>query len=177
MKRKPYSPAFVLSLCSLMTALGTVVMLSSGLIPILTYTSPLIASFMLIPVIYEFGRKQAWMTWGVTSMLSLLICSDREAAFFYLFLGYYPILKNILNRFTLKTTRTVAKLAVFTLGILSLFLILTFVLGLEDMRDELLINAVIYLMLIAVMMIFDRALDYMLLFYERRLRKRLIRKG
>ena len=58
-----------------------------------------------------------------------------------------------------------------------LFLILTFVLGLEDMRDELLINAVIYLMLIAVMMIFDRALDYMLLFYERRLRKRLIRKG
>ncbi|MBQ9664038.1 MAG: hypothetical protein IJV40_12885 [Oscillospiraceae bacterium] len=177
MNKKPFSPAFMLALCALMAALGTVIMLSSGVIPILTYASPLIAGLTLIPVLYEFGSKYAWMTWLVTALLSLMICADREAAFFYLFLGYYPIVKLRLDRIPSKTVRIAAKLGTVSAGICLLFLLLTFVLGLEDMKSELLLNIAVYGMLIGVMMIYDRTLDRMMLVYVKRLRDRLIRKN
>ena len=174
--KKQFSLAYILALCSLMAALGSVIMLSSGVIPILTYASPLIAALTLIPVQYEFGKKYAWMTWLVTALLSLMICADREAAFFYLFLGYYPILKLSLDKIQVKTARLAAKLTFITTGICVLFLTLTYILGLEDMTSELLLNLSVYIMLIAIMMIYDKSLDRMMLYYEKRLRNRLIRK-
>ena len=83
MRQKNHAMAFRLSLSSLMAALGTVLMLSSNLIPVLTYVAPMLASLTLIPILSEFGKKYAWMTWGVTALLALLLCADREAAFFY----------------------------------------------------------------------------------------------
>ena len=68
-------------------------MMAAGLIPVLTYCSPLIASLFLIPILREFGKGRAWMTWAVTAALSAILCADKEAAFFYIFLGFYPILK------------------------------------------------------------------------------------
>ena len=40
-----------IAFCAMMAALGTVIMLTGGLIPVLTYCSPLIVSFLLIPVL------------------------------------------------------------------------------------------------------------------------------
>ena len=69
MRQKNHAMAFRLSLSSLMAALGTVLMLSSNLIPVLTYVAPMLASLTLIPILTEFGKKYAWMTWGVTAGL------------------------------------------------------------------------------------------------------------
>ena len=80
MRQKNHAMAFRLSLSSLMAALGTVLMLSSNLIPVLTYVAPMLTSLTLIPILSEFGKKYAWMTWGVTALLALLLCADREAA-------------------------------------------------------------------------------------------------
>ena len=91
-RQRNHATAFRLSLSALMAALGTVLMLSSNLIPVLTYVAPMLASLTLIPILSEFGKKYAWMTWAVTALLALLLCADREAAFFYLFIGWYPIL-------------------------------------------------------------------------------------
>ena len=115
MRQKNHAMAFRLSLSSLMAALGTVLMLSSNLIPVLTYVAPMLASLTLIPILTEFGKKYAWMTWGVTALLALLLCADREAAFFYLFIGWYPILKPILDRISSRTMRILTKLLLFTL--------------------------------------------------------------
>ena len=62
--QKNHAMAFRLSLSALMAALGTVLMLSSNLIPVLTYVAPMLASLTLIPILTEFGKKYAWMTWG-----------------------------------------------------------------------------------------------------------------
>ena len=83
MRQQNSALAFRISLSALMAALGVVIMLISNLIPVLTYVAPLTASLTLIPVLVEFGRKYAWMTWCVTAALALLLCADREAAFFY----------------------------------------------------------------------------------------------
>ncbi len=57
-----------------------------------------------------------------------------------------------------------------------LFLLLTFVMGLEDMKSEMLLSIVVYAMLVATMLMFDRVYERMALLYERRLRNKLIRK-
>ena len=85
--------AHKLALGSVMAALGTVIMLTGGLIPVFTYCSPLIAALLLVPVCDVCGVSYGWIVWFVTSVLSMLIGADKEAAFFYIFLGYYPIIK------------------------------------------------------------------------------------
>ena len=57
-----------------------------------------------------------------------------------------------------------------------LFLLLTFVMGLEDMKSEMLLSIVVYAMLVIVMLLYDRVYERMALLYERRLRNRLFRK-
>ena len=174
--RKQSNPAYRLALCSLMAALSVAMMLASSLIPILTYASPLAAGVMLIPVICEFGTGYAWMTWSVTAVLGLLLCADREAAFFYLLLGYYPVLKPGLDRIPVRALRVMGKLALFAAAMTAEFMILAFVLGLEDMRTELLLNLAVYAMLVGIMMIYDRTLDRLLLVYRYRLRPKLLRR-
>lgn len=174
-RQKNHATAFRLSLSALMAALGTVLMLSSNLIPVLTYVAPMLASLTLIPILSEFGKKYAWMTWAVTALLALLLCADREAAFFYLFIGWDPILKPALDRISSRVTRILAKLALFTLVFVLLFVLLTFVMGLEDMKSEMLLSIVVYAMLVATMLLYDRVYERMALIYERRLRNRLFR--
>ncbi len=159
----------------MMAALGTALMLSSSLIPILTYAAPMLASLTLLPVLFEFGKKYGWMTWKVTALLALMLCADREAAFFWVFIGWYPILKPTLDRIRSKPFRILAKLAVFTGAFLLLFLILAFVLGLEDFRGELLLSAAVYAMLILAMLLFDRVYERAVILYAVRLRNKLIR--
>ena len=146
------------------------------MIPVLTYVAPMLASLTLIPILAEFGRKYAWMTWFVTAALALLLCADREAAFFYLFIGYYPILKPRLDSIRSKPMRIAAKLALFTTVFLLLFLLLTFVLGLEDMKSEMLLSLIVYGMLVFTMLLFDRVYDRVAVLYVKRLRNNLIRK-
>ena len=60
--------AYTVAFCSLMAALGAVLMLTGGLIPVMTYCSPLMAGVLLIPVLREFGKKWAWLVWLVTAL-------------------------------------------------------------------------------------------------------------
>ena len=57
-----------------------------------------------------------------------------------------------------------------------LFVLLTFVMGLEDMKSEMLLSIAVYAVLVATMLLFDRVYERMALLYEKRLRDRLIRK-
>ena len=169
------TPAFRLAFCALMAALGTAFMLTGNLIPVFTYVSPMLASLTLIPVLYEFGKKYAWMTWFVTATLAMMLCADREEAFFFLFIGYYPIIKPALDRIPAKTIRVLVKLLVFALAFGIMLLILAFVLGLEDIRGELWLSVAVYGMLTAIMLMFDRVYGRMTLIYEKRFRGKLMK--
>ncbi len=148
--------AYRTSFCALMAALGAAFMLTGNLIPVLTYVSPMLAGMTLIPVLYEFGKKSAWMTWAVTAALAMMLCADREEAFFYLFTGFYPIIKPDLDRIRSKSLRFLAKLAVFTVSIACMVLILLFVVGMTDIREELWLSLLFYAMMIGLMFLYDR---------------------
>ncbi len=160
----------------MMTALSVVLMLLGGFVPVMLYVSPLVAGLMLLVVLIEYGKKAAWLTWLATALCVLLIGVDKEAACFYVFIGYYPVLKwGIDRRIANKGLRTGAKLMLFTVmtGLMYLLLALVFpTLLAEEFGGIWMLVLFIALMNLCLLM-YDRALLPMAVLYDRRLRKHL----
>ena len=164
--------------CSILTALGVCLMLTGGLIPIFTYCSPLAAGALLIPVLAEYGKSSAWRVYTATALISLLLGADKEAAFFYLFLGYYPVVKALFDRISSKPARLLAKLGFFAASVAVMYVFLYFLLRLDTLREELasseaLVNAAFFVLLAVTMMVYDTLLARLSVLYVRRLRPRL----
>ena len=163
--------------CALMAALGAVIMAAGGLIPVATYCSPMIAGVLLLPVMSELGDRWAWMTWAVTAALALLLSVDREAAFLYCFLGYYPILRPYLDAVKPKAARFLLKLVFFALTLGAMYALLLWVFQLSSLLEDFSgfsfwMNVLFFAALVAVMMIYDVALARLHLFWLVRLRPR-----
>ena len=164
-------PAYSVALCGLIAALGVAVMLAAGIIPVLTYCSPLIASLFLIPILREFGKGRAWMTWIVTAVLAGILCADKKAAFFYFFLGCYPILKPAFDK--LGRAGWIAKLLYFAAALAVMYGLILFVLRLDIELEGTGFMIALYAALIAVMLLFDFVLQRITFLYDARIRKYL----
>ncbi len=169
-----------LAFCSLMAALGAAMMTTGGLIPVLTYCSPLLAGVLLIPVLWEYGEKWAWLVWLVTALVSLILSADKEAALFYCFLGCYPILRRVFNRARPAALSWLFKLLYILLALGGLYALILLVLGLDiGMEDLESLGRYAalggFLMLVVTMLLYDRVLVNLEILYERRLRGKLKR--
>ena len=167
-----------MAFCSLMAALGVVLMMTGGLIPVMTYCSPLLAGVLLIPVMRECGFKWAWMVWLVTAALSMMLSADKEAAFFYLFLGFYPILKRSLDRIRPRALSFLAKLLYFTAATAAMYGLIWYAFGLDIGMEELeelgkIAGIGFFALLVVSMLIYDAALGNLAILYEYRLRPRI----
>ena len=99
-----------IAFCGMMVALSVALMLTGGLIPIATYCAPMISGVLLLPILLEYGKKTAWMGYLATALIVLILGIDKEAAFFYIFLGYYPIIKWSIDKLHQKPMRVILKL-------------------------------------------------------------------
>ena len=161
-----------------MAALGVVLMLFGAVLAVLTYAAPLLASVCLIPVLIEFGKTRAWLCYIASAVLCVLLCPDKELAFFYVFMGFYPIIRPYFMRITAKPARILLKLLFFIAMTGLLYLFLCFVLRLDAVMDELgemgaLMNAVFFAAMIACLLIYDIALSSAQTIYIRRIRPKL----
>jgi hypothetical protein len=162
----------------MMAALGAAVMLIGGFLAIATYAAPLFASVLLIPVLVEFGKGRAWLCYLATAIVCALICPDKELAFFYAVIGFYPIIRSFFERIPGRFPRTMAKLAYFAVSTAVLYLFLCFVLKLEALLSELgkagaLMNAVFFAVLVAALLIYDAAVGAAHRIYLLRIRPKL----
>ena len=83
-----------IALCGVLGALSVTLLLAGNLLQVGTYAAPMLAAFLLVPVLEEYGRKYALLLYAATSVLAVLLVPDKELALFYvLVLGYYPMLK------------------------------------------------------------------------------------
>lgn len=105
-----------ISLCGVSAALSVVFMLL-GYFPYFTYAAPAVAGLcMMIPVM-EIGLSWAWGTYFVSSFLTLLFCEREAGILFVLFLGYYPILKALIERIRLVSLEWLFKVLSFAVGL------------------------------------------------------------
>lgn len=160
--------------CGMMTALSVALMLLGGLLPLMTYISPLVAGLLLAVVLLEYNSNYAWLTWLATVFCTLVLGSDKEASVFYLFFGYYPILKPVLDsRISRKGLRVAVKLAVFTLSavLMFLFLLLLFpTLGAEFTQMSLGLMLAWLLVQDLCLLVYDHALPVNMALYRKRIR-------
>ena len=117
----------------MMAALAVVIMCLGGLIPVATFTVPVICMLILAYVLKLCGKRIGWAWYGAVSILGLLLGPDKEAAAIFLFLGYYPILKPRLDRMKLGI---VLKALIFNCMILLMYGILIYLMGMQYIAQE-----------------------------------------
>ncbi|MGN0984724.1 MAG: hypothetical protein ACI4OI_07760, partial [Gemmiger sp.] len=111
-------------------------LLLGNVLQIGTYAAPMLAAFLLIPVQEEYGARYSLLLYLMVSILSVLLVPDKELALFYaLVIGYYPVLKRVLDRLRPAPLRWAAKLAVFNAATAVLYGLLFLLIGPELARE------------------------------------------
>lgn len=115
-------------------ALGITAMYLGSVVDVLDLSAAAFASFLLIAVISESGRRDALCVFAVTALLSWLLLPNRSPALLYtVFLGYYPMLKITLDRLG-RAAGTVLKLVILNAAVTAAYFIshLIFASGADD---------------------------------------------
>ena len=126
-----------MALCGITAALMIVVMLLGSILPLSTYSCPMLAGALLIPILWEMGTKMGGLVYLAVSILSILMAPDKEAVFLFVFLlGWYPIARPRLQHIRAKPIRWVVKLVLFNLAAVATYAFLLFVLTMPDLQAE-----------------------------------------
>lgn len=146
-------------------ALAVVIMSLGGLIPVATFTCPMLCMLLLAFVTRMCGNRIGWAWYGVVAVLSLFLGPDKEAASVFVFLGFYPIVKPRFDRLRISL---IPKLALFNVLILTMYALLIRLFGVSQIGAEfaevgrvltfvmLLLGNVIFLLLDRVLTRFSR---------------------
>ena len=84
---------------ALLAAMGVAMMFLGSLIETLDLTMAALASFFCIFAVIELGWGYSWMIYAVTGTLTVILMPHSMVGWFYfLFFGYYPILKEKIEK-------------------------------------------------------------------------------
>lgn len=122
-----------MALGGMLAALAVVIMCMGTLIPVATYVCPMICALILKLVLNTCGTRVAWAWYGAVAILSALMAADKEAAAVFVFIGYYPILKPVLDK---KILSWLWKGLLFNAAILTMYWLLMHLLGMERVAAE-----------------------------------------
>lgn len=126
-------PAQTVTMGGVLAALAVSIMWLGGLLGIATYVSPMLCAILLQVVKQLCGSRLGWAWYAAVAMLSLLLVTDREAAWVFVFLGYYPMVKPWMDR---RKGRFIWKGIYFNGSIFLLYRLLLTVLGLPELTKE-----------------------------------------
>lgn len=122
-----------IALSGLLAATAMVIMCLGGMIPLATYVCPMLCIMVQYVVLRCCGKRIAWTWYVAVALLSLLIGPDKEAAAVFVMLGYYPMVKPILEKNRLAM---LWKLVLFNTVIALLYGLLLRLLGLDQLAAE-----------------------------------------
>ena len=112
------------ALGGVVAALSLVLMFLCSVIPFGTFAFPTFAGMLLILIVINLGYGYAVAVYFVTAVLSFLIVTDKEAVLYYAaFLGFYPIVKSLIERIPSKVVQYIIKFALFNVCMIAAFYI------------------------------------------------------
>ena len=174
-----------LALGAMLAAMGVVMLAIGGLIEVLDLSMAALASFFCIFAVIEMGKGYPVMVYAATGVLAVLIMPQWLSGWFYLlFFGYYPIVKERLERLP-RAIAWILKLLVFNVAI-SVYAVICYFLFFGEL--ELLVNEfstlfggmnvggllifIVYAILNVVFVMYDFALTRLISLYLTRFRRR-----
>ncbi len=99
MSKKTSVQVKYLTVSAMLCALGVVILGLGAVIEVLDITVAVIASLLTVYAVIEIGGAYPWLIWAVTSIVALLLLPLKTPVLFYALLaGYYPILKQKIER-------------------------------------------------------------------------------
>ena len=174
--------AFKVALGGICSAVCLLAMFCTSFLPMLDYTIPTFAGFMMVVMEGEVDKKWAAATYIATSLLCIFVTPNYEATLlFILFMGYYPILKFSLDKKKNKVLVWIIKLLVFNAAAIVFFMIFQYILTDGKMLEgmEMFGKYAALVMLVAaniIFLIYDFALTQLTAIYVYWLRKRILRR-
>ena len=161
-----------MALCGVLSALSVLILCLGGLVPLATFICPMLAMGCLMPVVCDYGKGVASTMYGAVSVLALLLCTDKEISFLYLFLGWYPGFRSDMNKLP-KVARCMVKCALFSLSMAAMYAMLLYLFQLDAIVEEFTqytaaMEAGLLVLGNVVFLMFDRVLANVTVLYEKK---------
>ena len=166
---------------AMIAALSLALMLSTAILPFMTYAVPMIAGALIVSIVIECDKIWAFFVYLTVSILSLLIIPDKSAALAYtLYFGYYPILKSFLESKTSRITEQTVKYIHINVVVIASYYALLYFFGFDTDGVEFIAPFLdkwyVCVVLVAVASLFlklyDTALTKGIIIYNRNIRKK-----
>ena len=122
-----------IALSGVLASVAVVIMCLGGLIPIATYVCPMLCCLTQFLVLRFCGKRLAWTWFAVVSILSLILGPDKEAGMVFLAIGYYPLLKQHIEK---SRFCWVLKLLCFNIPILLVYTVMIYLMGMQEIAAE-----------------------------------------
>lgn len=174
--------AFRISLGGIISAVCLMLMFCTSLLPMLDYTIPAFAGFLMVVMIVETSPKWAVTTYVVVSTLCFIVTPNYEATMlFVLFMGYYPILKFHLDRLENKVLSWTIKYVVFNVAVVIFFLVFQYMFTSVDLLEGMEMFGrfaipILWLMGNIMFLIYDIVLGQLVDLYINWFRKKILRR-
>ena len=124
------------TISGMVSALSVVIMLLTNIMPSMMYVIPIITGAIVFAVNEIIGKKWAVGVFFVTSFISFVLLTDKEAALNYtLFFGYYPLLKPLYEKLP-KVLSWGVKVLTFNVALVAIGLIVTFIFKLPFLDED-----------------------------------------
>lgn len=135
--KKNYRLAFNVAFCGIVTALAVVFMFLS-IIPSFAYVVPAFSGIVIWTVTQHMNVKWAYLCYGASCLISLMLIPEPEAnLFFVFFFGYYPTLCILLEKIKNKILRFLVKLVIFNATVVLAYNLLVILFPVEDALEGL----------------------------------------
>ncbi len=162
----------MLTVCAMMSALGVVTLYLGSLIEVIDISMAVIASLFVIFTVIEYGGVAPWAVYAVTGILSgVLLPNKFPVAMYIFFFGFYPILKEKIEKLDSKIWQWVIKELVFNVCLVILMFVARWLLFFEA-EIMTVIWAVFFLLANGTFVIFDIALTRLISLYVFKLRRK-----
>lgn len=116
------------ALGGLLTAFSSVVILLSGIIPFGSYAFPAAAGIVVYILAAVAGNSYAWSSYIAVSVVSFILCTDKEAVLCFIFLfGGYPLIKMYIEKIKIKVASFILKTAVFNISVFVIYILMLYV--------------------------------------------------
>lgn len=112
-------------------------MFLTSVMPFLYLTMPMVAGALMTIIVVEVNKSWAVLTYAAVSILSIFITANKEAALIFILLfGYYPIVKEVIEKLKSKFLKYIIKFVIFNIVAVIDYYATLYILGLSDMADD-----------------------------------------
>lgn len=163
------------AVAGLSTAVCVAILFAAGFFYVLTYAAPMITGLLVYALNKTFSKSEAICVYVSTAVLSLILVPDKESAlFFAIFFGYYPIIKDSVEKIKSKILAYIVKLIIFNISLFVVELVSVYVFNIPFFEDGVFSASLLIsftLLMNIAFLLYDTMLTFFLRVYEKKIEK------